>query len=258
MFPEVGTLATGDPVSVSGVGKGKVKNLQLFEGEVLVELEISSDVVLKQDAEFVVKNIGLMGERFVAIRPGKSDSLLDPSVPIRGGIDAGIPEVMGMMGEVIYNLNHLVGLLEETVISPATLDKFSETVNNLQSITSQLESSTKRNIPKIDKSIDAVAVMSQDLKDGLDRNMRRVDTALNNFDKASRRVMVMLDDLEEASVRLNNFAADLEQSEGSLRLLLEDRRLYDDLRGTARNLDSLVDDIRANPRKYINFTLEIF
>ena len=68
----------------------------------------------------------------------------------------------------------------------------------------------------------------------------------------------MLDDLEEASVRLNNFAADLEQSEGSLRLLLEDRRLYDDLRGTARNLDSLVDDIRANPRKYINFTLEIF
>lgn len=258
VFPEVGALATGDPVSVSGVRKGKVKNLDLFEGEVLIEIELSDDIILKKDAEFAVMNIGLMGERFIAIRPGISDVPLDVSKPVRGAFDAGIPEVMGIMGEAISNLNNLVKLLEKTAMSPATLDKFSETVHNLQVITSRLEMTANRNMPKIDSTIDNFANISRELKDGVWRNRPHVDTALKNFDNASRRVMLMLNDLEEASSKLNNFATDLNQSEGSLRLLLEDRRLYDDLRRTAQNLDSLVDDIRANPRKYINFTLEIF
>ncbi len=258
VFPEVGALATGDPVAISGVNKGKVKNLRLYEGGVLVEMEISSDVALKRDAEFIVKNIGLMGERFIAVKTGKSDTLLDLTEPAHGSFDAGIPEVMGMMGAVISDLNNLVNLLEQTVISPATLDKFSETVKNLQIITSRLEKATERNIPVIDSTVDNFAFLARDLRSGLDRNRPHVDTALKNFDDASRRVMAILDDLESASVGLNNFAAELEQSEGSLRLFLEDRHLYDDLRTTAKNIDSLVNDIRADPRRYINFTLEIF
>jgi hypothetical protein len=39
---------------------------------------------------------------------------------------------------------------------------------------------------------------------------------------------------------------------------MEDRRLYDDLRKAADNLDDLVSDIRANPRKYINLKFELF
>jgi len=41
-------------------------------------------------------------------------------------------------------------------------------------------------------------------------------------------------------------------------LLLEDRRLYDDLRHTADNIDDLIQDIRDNPRKYINLKVELF
>jgi hypothetical protein len=40
--------------------------------------------------------------------------------------------------------------------------------------------------------------------------------------------------------------------------MMKDRRLYDDLRGTADNIDQLINDIRANPQKYINLKVEIF
>ena len=43
-----------------------------------------------------------------------------------------------------------------------------------------------------------------------------------------------------------------------MQLLMEDRRLYDDLRRTADNVDDLINDIRANPRKYINLKVELF
>jgi phospholipid/cholesterol/gamma-HCH transport system substrate-binding protein len=258
LFPEVGALASGDPVAVSGVNMGKVKRLVLHEGQVLVTLELSTEVVLKEDASFIVKNIGLMGERFVAVRTGASPTPLDLSRPAAGSVDAGIPEVMGMMGEAIDNMNELVQLLKETVISPATLDKFSATITDLHDISGRLNAATRTNVPKLDTAIQNFAQLSQDLTDVLDRNRDAVDTAVGNFDLASRRLLQMLSQMEEASAKLRTFADDLEASEGTLRLLMEDRRLYDDIRTTAKNLDSLIQDIRSDPKKYINFTVEIF
>ncbi len=258
LFPEVGALAPGDPAAVSGVNKGKVKKISLYEGDVLVELEIASDIVLKEDAVFAVKNIGLMGERFVAIKTGKSEAPLDLAMPARGSFDTGIPEVMGMMGKIIENINNLISLLEQTVISPTTLNKFSATVTSLQKTTARLESSTGKNIPRVDSAINDFAMLARNLKNGVDRNRPYVDTAIRNFDAASHRLTAILANMEGASDKLNNFADDIEQSEGSLRMFLEDRRLYDDLRTAAKNLDSLVGDIRANPKKYITFTVEIF
>ena len=258
IFPEVGALAPGDPISVSGVGKGKVKTIGLHHGRVMATLDLSSDVLLMEDASFVVKNIGLMGERFVAVKTGVSDTPLDLTIPAEGTFDAGIPEVMGMMGGVIESMNELVVLLKETVISPATLDKFSETITSLEKLAARLDETSKINAPKVDRAVDNFARLSETLRKGLDRNQEYIDTAAQNFDSASRRLIKLVADMEEASARFKSFATDLDQSEGSLRMLMEDRRLYDDVRRTAQNIDSLVNDIRQDPRKYINLTLELF
>lgn len=258
MFPEVGALSTGDPVAVSGVTKGKVQKLSLSEGGVLVKMDLAKDVILKEDASFVVKNIGLMGERFVAVKTGKSPVKLDLGRPAVGSFDAGIPEVMGTMGQVIEKMHNLIGLLERTAISPATLDKFSETVTNLHQIAVRLDAATERNTPRVDSAIGDFAELAHNLKVGLNRNQPRLDTAMTNLDSTSRRLMAALSDLEQASAKFKSFAEDLNQSEGTLHMLMQDRRLYDDLRMTAKNLDSLVADIRQNPKKYINFSVEIF
>jgi phospholipid/cholesterol/gamma-HCH transport system substrate-binding protein len=258
VFPEVGALSAGDPVSVSGVNKGKVKKIGLHEGAVMVTLDLTRDVILKEDATFAVKNIGLMGERFVAVTTGVSEMPLDTIAPPPGNFDPGIPEVMGMMGNVIESMNQLVNLLSETVISPATLDKFSQTLTSLQKITTRLETTSEVNAPKIDRAVDNFARLSETLKKGLDRNQVLFDTTAQNFDAASRRLIKLVTDMEEASAKLKSFATDLDESDGSLRLLMEDRKLYDDVRKTAQNIDSLVNDIREDPRKYINFTLELF
>ncbi len=258
VFPEVGSLSTGDPVSVSGVNKGKVQTIKLYKGGVLVTMELSQDVELKQDATFTIKNLGLMGERFISIKTGKSETPLDISQMAKGNTEAGIPEVMGTMGQVIQQLNQLVEKLDQTIASPATLDKFSRTITDLQQLSSRLDSATKHNAPKIDRTIDNFAELSATFKNGVDRNEKYVDTAVQNIDIASRRLVKLTDDMEEASKRFKSFATDLDESQGSLRLLLEDRRLYDDLRRAALNLDSLVVDIRQNPKKYISFSVELF
>lgn len=258
MFPEVGTLATGDPVTVSGVRMGKVQDVALEMGEVRVDMDIDNTVMLKEDATFMIKNFGMMGERFVAIKTGKSDTPLDLSAPAHGEFDPGIPEVMGLMGDVIVNMQDMVNALEQSILSPQTLDKFSETVANLHTLTTRLEKSTRTYLPKMDTAVENIAEMTKSMKTSIDSSRPHIETAAQNFDSASVRLIALLNSLDSTSASLKSFAYDLDNADGTLRMLMEDRRLYDDLRTTAKRLDSLIIDVRENPRKYINLKVEIF
>jgi len=258
LFDDVGTLAVGDRVTVSGVRKGKVDDLRLTDQGVEVELLLDEDVVLKDDAQFVIKNFGLMGERFVAVLPGRSDLGLDRSQPVRGLYDTGLPEVMGLMGEMITELRNLVVSFKQTVGSDSSLNKFSSTVDNLQRVSASLVGYMERNETRLDQTAQNFLRASRELNDLLKANRSRVDSTIQRVDRVSTNLQEVVSRLDTLSISAREFADNLNNPDGTVQLLLEDRRLYDDLRRTADNIDDLINDIRANPRKYINFTLEIF
>jgi len=257
-FDDVGTLAIGDKVTVAGVRKGKVNDLSLTEDGVLVQLQIYRDVVLKGDATFTIKNLGLMGERFVAISPGKDSVVYNLTLTAEGRYDSGIPEVMGLMGEMVRELRLVVRSLRQSVASDSSLGKFNRTVSNLESVTSSLASYMDNNEAKFDKTADNFLAASRTLKQLLQRNQSAIDSTAGRMGRIGQKLERFVDQLDTLSTTARNFADRLENEEGTLQLLIEDRRLYDDLRRTADNLDDLITDIRADPRKYINLKVELF
>lgn len=258
IFDEVGSLAKGDPVMVSGIRKGKVTNLELVEEGVEVYLVLSNDVVLKEDAVIAVKNIGLMGERFIAINQGRSDELLDISVPFRGSYDTGIPEVMGMMGEMISELRNLVRALKSSVASEDNLDKLSTTVSNFEELSNSLSDYFSRNRNNFDQAAENFLQASKTLSRLASNNAGRVDSAMMRVDDVSGRMRSIIEDLEYVAKTARDFADNLNKGDGTLQMLVDDRRLYDDLRKTADNLDDLINDIRENPKRYIQLKVELF
>jgi phospholipid/cholesterol/gamma-HCH transport system substrate-binding protein len=257
-FDDVGTLAVGDKVTVSGVHKGKVNGLTLTEDGVEVKLLIYRDVVLKRDATFVIKNLGLMGERFIAVWPGRDSILFDPEQVAVGQYDTGLPEVMGLMGEMITELRNLVVSFKRTVGSDSSLAKFDNTVKNLEQVSASLADYLTRNEDKLDQTADNFLRASKELKRLLSENSQAVDSSAQRFDRVTRKLERFADQLDTLSTSAREFADAINNPDGTVQLLLEDRRLYDDLRRTADNIDDLISDIRANPRKYINLTLKLF
>src|SRR4030067_3524768 len=77
IFPNAGVLGPGDPVTVSGVDKGKVEKIELYQGDVLVTFNLTEDVVLKEDTRIRLANVGLMGERGIDIPTGYRETPLD-------------------------------------------------------------------------------------------------------------------------------------------------------------------------------------
>jgi len=257
-FDEVGSLAKGDPVMVSGIRMGKVVDLKLSEGKVKVFLTLSNEVVLRKDARIVVKNIGLMGERFIAVAPGISTELLDTSIPVVGEYDTGIPEVMGMMGEMVSELRNLVSTIKTSVASSENLDKLSATVSNFENLSKSLSGYFEHNRNNLDQAAENFLKASSELKNIISGNSGRVDAAMTRIDSVSAKVQTVVAELEHVAKTAREFADNLNEGDGTLQMLVDDRRLYDDLRKTASNLDDLISDIRENPKKYIHLNVELF
>ncbi|PWB67998.1 hypothetical protein C3F09_12530, partial [candidate division GN15 bacterium] len=208
--------------------------------------------------QFIIKNLGLMGERFIAIEPGTDTAKFDTAVVAKGSYDTGLPEVMGLMGEMITELRGLVSDFHRTVGSDSSLEKFNRTVANMERMSHSLASYVSRNESKLDETAQNFLSASREFNRLFARNSSSVDSSAARFDRASSRFEAFTGQLDTIARSARTFADALSNGEGTLQLLAEDRRLYEDLRKTANNLDELISDIKTNPRKYINLKVELF
>ena len=258
LFDDIGSLAVGDKVTVAGVRVGKVINLSLREGGVVVDLLLSTEINIRKDSRFIIKNIGLMGERFIAIKPGQDTTNVDNGHLFQGEYDTGLPEVMGLMGDMMVDLRSLVQSFKQTIGSDSSLNSFNETIANLENVSKSLADYLKRNESKLDQTADNFLSASNDLKNMMSNNSQKIDSTTARFDRISMQLEDFIGQLDTLAGSFRQFADNINNPEGTLQLLTEDRRLYDDLRKTADNIDDLITDIKENPQKYINIKVELF
>ena len=79
-FGSISGLKEGAPVEIAGVKVGKVDNIHLDNGEyeAVVELSLAKDVKLQSDTIASIRTAGIIGDRFVNIKPGGSDEIIPP------------------------------------------------------------------------------------------------------------------------------------------------------------------------------------
>lgn len=255
LFPNVGALSVADPVTVLGVKKGTVESIILSGGDVLVTFNLTTDVKLKKDAKFTVMNIGLMGERFVDVSPGHSSELLDLSKPVEGFYDTGIPEVMGMAGQMLDEIRRLVAHLEGIFGTEWSQESFRETIKNLRKLSTDLVTLLDRNKDKLEKTATDLSYTSSELKNLLDKNKGKLQSSVDNFTASSAKLDTITTTLSSLSVSLKNLTQKIESGQGTFGKLVNDSTLYNDLRKTTQNVDELITDIKKNPKKYLKVSL---
>jgi phospholipid/cholesterol/gamma-HCH transport system substrate-binding protein len=212
-------------------------------------------VILKKDAKFTVMNIGLMGERFVAVEPGHSPEPLDLSSPVKGFYDTGIPEVMGMTGVMLEEIRKLVAHLEGVFGTQWSQESIKETIGDLRKLSAELVGLLDRNKDKLENTADDLSYASSELKGMLERNKDKLQITMDNFTTTSAKLDTFTTTLGSLSLSLKNLTQKIESGEGTLGKLVSDSTLYDELKKTSRNVDELITDIKKNPGKYLKLSL---
>jgi len=124
-------------------------------------------------------------------------------------------------------------------------------MNNLSSLSQNLNGSVPGVISGIATKVDGTVSNIQTLTSNLNNKVNDLPTA--QLQTTINDLNATLANLKVLTAELNN---KLNDRNSSLGLLLNDRQLYDNANGAVMSLDSLLIDLKANPKKYI--TIKVF
>lgn len=156
IFDSVSGVESGSPVRLAGVSVGEVKSVQAVrntEGKTVAEVVawIAQGVLIEQDAEVRVSNIGLLGERYVEILPGSVGS----ATVVSGAVLAGRPAVgfdklteLGsrLIGKIETGVDNLNKVITDPAFQADVKDTFRDSAKvskNLQEATEDLKEAAK-------------------------------------------------------------------------------------------------------------------
>lgn len=258
LFPNIGALQKGDPVTVNGVKRGVVSEISLYKSQVAVVLKLDKDVVFTDSSKIAVQNIGLMGERMVGIHLSEKGKPYIPNTKgrvtyIKGYFDTGIAETMGMLGSVLGEVMSLVDTVEEiiyqTVGDAQFIDFFNNIVGRLDTIVLLVDNLVKENEKEINSTIDNIHVITADLKNLLETNKANVDNIMADGAQLTTAALTIVDRIDSITSTVNTIVSDIEAGEGSLGMLVKDETIIRDIKKSIDDLDSLVRDVNASGLK---------
>jgi phospholipid/cholesterol/gamma-HCH transport system substrate-binding protein len=83
IFTDAGGLKEGSSVLIAGMEVGRVKSITMEDYEAKIVITLPVSLKIQEDAIASIKTRGLIGEKFLAITPGGSETILKPGERIR-------------------------------------------------------------------------------------------------------------------------------------------------------------------------------
>lgn len=181
------------------------------------------------------------------------------------------------VGSVMDTLNK--SLMDENSESPInqSFRSLETTMNNLASTTSNMNMLFRKSQDELSSTISNLATITETMAtsdaqirsmlsnmDQITRDLQQANlgTTVGNANKAIDTATGMLTDvsgtLEQANEtfgNLNNLLLKLDEGDGSFSKLMNDKQLYDNLEATSKNLSLLLQDLRLNPKRYVNVSV---
>jgi phospholipid/cholesterol/gamma-HCH transport system substrate-binding protein len=242
-FSQVSTLTQDAPVKVNGVKLGKVEHIALFGNGVLVRVSLRNDVKIPKDSDIRVQNIGLLGERQVGMLLGDSKETFAVGDTIAGNFDAGIAEVMGMAGEVLDSAKILMNIahvmLDSTIATKEFRDRFHRIIAKAEELEDQASDLIRRADPALQGSLAGLAKATRKVNEILDENQKPLKNLVTDAGGLIDRTGVLVSEADTAVQRILGLTSKLESNNNTLGILLNDRKLHDDLAETIQSADSL-------------------
>ncbi len=250
-FRDVTGLEKGDFVSVSGLRIGRVQNLRLEKLSVVVDVNIDPGIEIPIDSRAQIKSLGMVGEKFIDIIPGVAEQILQDGDAIEGHNSGDLSDLSGTMETLFQQAQQLLDELRtvlHTVFDNATQRHLKETVFHLRNISSDLDDNSGH-IEKILANMDGI---SNNLNEILSERREKVESSIDNIHRASTRFEEMTNKLDSSLTSVQTLLTKIENQEGTIGKVINRDEMYNDLRHLTAQLDTLVQDLKKRPQKYLN------
>jgi phospholipid/cholesterol/gamma-HCH transport system substrate-binding protein len=255
--PNAGGIRKGDPVQMRGVNIGRIIGFGIGQKDVDVRLEIEGEYRIPRDSRVEVKASGLLGGMVADIIPGGSTEAFGRGDRIPGASGVGLFDKMDTLAveadKVAVKVQNL--LSDETVkdLQSGASDA-RKSLESLQAILKEQRGELRSLTASLKRSAEGMEKVTTGPE--LERAVKRVDQLTEKLDGT-------LTTLDRSSKSVESILARMDRGEGTLGKLSTDDTLYRNaseatanLNKATQELNKLLADFQAHPRKYIN--LKVF
>ena len=266
VFDNVEGMELSNAVQINGLTIGNVSAINESDKDltrgIVVTITLKKDVHIPKNSIGVI-NSGLISAASIVIDKGDDTQFLENGDTLR------TKQKSNLLAQVQSSVNPVILKLGGTLTSLDSLIKVVGSMfdprlkNNLGSIIANLAASTAQLQIMLNAQTGALANSLKNVNDftaNLAKNNEHVTHTLENVDKttsnlAAAKIPETVESLQSTVNELKGIIGKVNSNNGSLGLLLNDKHLYQNLEGTTRSLNTLLDDLRVHPKRYVNISV---
>lgn len=250
-FDCVTGLTPSDPVTVHGIKVGRVISIDFLGDNVGVTVWISNQVTLRSSAVARIKPLGMIGEKYIDLKPGTLGPTLSPATVINGIYTPDLADSGDQLQEMIAASTQLINRLNAS-IDPKRLQRIQKNTEqasaDLQHITKQVSSRSADILNRADSLMSTLAFLAG-------RHCTPLDSAMLALEHSAGKMPLLTNRMDSILVDVQMLTQGLKSGRGSAGRLLSDARLHDSAVETLARLDALIIDVQQHPGKYVRASL---
>ena len=245
-YERVDGIVPTTPVMINGYQVGHVSQINFDytkEAPITLQITVDNKLVVPQGTIAEIYDTGLMGDKAIQLKLGRSNTLLQPGDTLRTSVQNGlmaavtdalvepIKAMMPQLDSTIKTINHtLSGERVQSLLTNAEA-----AIANFKAISANLKKELPTTMSNVNNITANLSEVSDELKAAqMDSTLLKVDATIAN---------------------LENITNQLKSNENTLGALLNDKELYQNLDSTVQSANALLIDLKENPKRYVHFSV---
>lgn len=264
-FTDVGSLEISSPVKVKGFRIGNVYSIDASDEnirEVIVAINVDQKVNIPVNSLAVI-NGSLTGTTSLNINPGNAATYIKVGDTLRSETTADLmSKLNSSVDPVLANIKQAVDSLKMVLSSfNSVFDEGNKA--NLKAVIANLKN-TSANLNDLlnskDGSLAKTLKNAETFTTNLNKNNDNLNATIENFKTTSKKFSELelketINGLNTTVTQLKDVMEKINKGDGSLGMLVNDKKLYNNLQNTVRSLNILLDDLKTHPKRYVSFSV---
>lgn len=269
IYDKVDGLNTDNVVLVNGFKVGRVADITLIPGEanlILVRMEIlESQLNIPDSSVARITSQDVLGTKAIALEFTQDTVFHKNGDTLISNIDEALQSIIeeklaplqlqieGVIAEardLVTTTKILVTTTNETIEKAKTsMDIINRTTNDID----KLVVTQNENLTRVLGDITAIASNIRNNSKNINAILENVATISDSLTRANYAAAIQ--NATNALTQLDSMITKINSGEGSLGMLLNDDRLYNNLEQASMEIDKLAEDLRVNPERYVHISV---
>lgn len=249
-YERVDGIVPTTPVMINGYQVGHVSEIVFDytkEAPITLLITVDNKLVVPQGTVAEVYDTGLMGDKAIQLKLGKSKELMQPGDTLKTSVQGGL---MGAVTEALIEpIKAMIPQLDSTLNAVKNIVQ-SQQIQAIMTNTANATQSLQNASARLD------AMMVNDIQVAI-KDIRNIAA---NFSTVSNEISAVqwdstLQNVESIVANLEKVTNQVKSTDNSLGALLNDKELYQNLDSTVQSANALLIDLKENPKRYVHFSV---